>query len=140
MSNAHIVFQDYTPKIARELEMAARSWLEEAAGELETQVIRNTRVDTGRTKGSWKHTVDTIKLESTVGSDYENAIWEEFGTGVYAESGGRTDVPWAYKDAKGEWHKTKGKRGTRAFRKAYNRLRPQLKKAAREKFKEALGR
>ena len=135
----NIVFKDYAPEIAAKLQHAAETWLEEASGEVETQAIRNTRVDTGRTKGSWNHVVDNGSLEVTVGSDYENAIWEEYGTGVYAESGGRTNVPWSYKDAKGKWHRTSGKRGTRAFRKAYASMKPKLIKAARAKFKGAIG-
>lgn len=135
----NIVFKDYCPEIAAKLQRAAEAWLEEGAGELESQAIRNTRVDTGRTKGSWSHKVDNGSLEATIGSDYKNAIWEEFGTGVYGEKGGRTNVPWAYKDQKGNWHKTKGKRGTRAFRKAYTTMKPKLIKAARSKFKDAIG-
>ncbi len=138
MANNNIVFKDYAPEIAQKLTQAAENWLEEAAGELETQVIRNTRVDTGRTKASWNHTVDNGALEATVGSDYENAIWEEYGTGVYAENGGRTNVPWTYQDAKGDWHRTKGKRGTRAFRKAYATMKPKLIKAAQNSFRDAL--
>ena len=38
----------------------------------------------------------------------EYAPYVEFGTGLFAESGGRTDVPWCYKDDKGEWHTTSG--------------------------------
>ena len=128
---ADIIFKNYIPEIQSKLQHAAEAWLEEASGELETQVIRNTRVDTGRTKGSWNHKVDNGALEATVGSDYENAIWEEFGTGVYAESGG-------YRDQKGQWHKTKGKRGTRAFRKAYTSTKPKLIKAAQNRFRDAL--
>ncbi len=30
----------------------------------------------------------------------EYAPYVEFGTGLYAENGGRTDVPWAYEDEK----------------------------------------
>lgn len=135
----NIIFKDYAPEIQAKLQHAAEAWLEEASGEVETQAMRNTRVDTGRTKGSWQHHVDNGNLEATVGSDYENAIWEEFGTGVFAESGGRTNVPWTYKDQKGEWHKTKGKRGTGAFRKAYTTTKPKLMKAARSRFKDALG-
>lgn len=36
------------------------------------------------------------------------APYVEYGTGLFAESGGRTDVPWCYKDDKGEWHSTSG--------------------------------
>lgn len=135
----NIIFKDYCPEIADKLQRAAENWLEEASGEVETQAARNTRVATGRTKGSWSHKVDNGALEATVGSDYQNAIWEEFGTGVYAENGGRTNVPWFYKDEKGVGHRTKGKRGTRAFRKAYTTTKPKLIKAAQNKFKDALG-
>lgn len=138
MALGSIVFKDYTSEVNEKLTQAARAWLEEASGEVEAQAIRNTRVDTGRTKGSWQHKVYGNALEAYVGSDYQNAIWEEFGTGVYAESGGRTKVPWFYKDAKGEGHLTKGKRGTRAFRKAYASTKPKLQKRARQLFKDAI--
>lgn len=134
----NITFKDYSPQIQAKLQHAAEQWLEEVSGEVEAQAIRNTRVDTGRTKGSWQHKVNNGSLEATVGSDYQNAIWEEFGTGVYAESGGRTNVPWFYKDAKGQGHMTKGKRGTRAFRKAYTSTKPKLQKRANQIFKDAI--
>ena len=38
----------------------------------------------------------------------EYAPYVEFGTGLFAENGGRTDVPWCYQDDKGEWHSTSG--------------------------------
>lgn len=64
-------------------------FLHEAGGEIQAQTQRNSRVDTGQTKGSYKYMVDEGKDESTVavGSDLENAIWEEFGTGEYALHG-----------------------------------------------------
>lgn len=134
-----IVFKNFVPQVKAELNRAAQKWLVEAATELESQVKRNTRVDTGRTKASFSHVVDNANLTATVGSDYENAIWEEFGTGVYAEGGnGRKKVPWAYQDAKGNWHKTKGKRGTRAFRNAYATEKPKLIRAAQKIFSSTL--
>lgn len=36
------------------------------------------------------------------------APYVEFGTGLFAEDGGRKDVPWSYQDEKGEWHSTCG--------------------------------
>ena len=38
----------------------------------------------------------------------EYAPYVEYGTGLFAEEGGRQDVPWSYKDDKGEWHSTSG--------------------------------
>lgn len=90
-------FTDNRIKVKQLIGQKAIAFLEEASGELEAQVKRNTAVDTEQTKGSWKHKVDEKKMEAYIGSDLENAIWEEFGTGEYALHGdGRKDVPWRY--------------------------------------------
>ena len=48
-------------------------------------------------------------LEGTVYTPLEYAPYVEYGTGLFAEGGnGRKDVPWSYKDEKGEWHSTEG--------------------------------
>lgn len=44
----------------------------------------------------------------TVFTPLEYAPYVEFGTGLFAEEGGRSDVPWSYQDDSGEWHTTKG--------------------------------
>lgn len=131
-----IVFKDFSPDVIKKINQLGYEWLEEASGELEAQVKRNTKVDTGRTKASWEHKVDGNKLEAQVGSRYQNAIWEEFGTGIYAEGGkGRKDVPWTYKDAKDKWHKTKGKKPRKPFRNAYDSMKNKLIKSAQRKFR-----
>lgn len=38
----------------------------------------------------------------------EYAPYVEFGTGLFAEEGGRQEVPWSYKDDEGNWHSTSG--------------------------------
>lgn len=64
-------------------------------------------VDTGRLRNSISHQTD----EDTVyiGTNVEYAPYVEFGTGVYAEGGGRA-TPWSYQDSSGEWHTTSGMR------------------------------
>ena len=48
-------------------------------------------------------------LEGVVYTALEYAPYIEYGTGLFAENnGGRKDVPWNYKDDKGEWHSTSG--------------------------------
>ena len=79
-----VQFEDNSMFIIDEIENAALKFLEEASGELESQVKRNTRVDTGQLKNSWEHVVDADNMIGIVGSAEENAIWEEFGTGEYA--------------------------------------------------------
>ena len=47
-------------------------------------------------------------LEGIVFTPLEYAPYVEYGTGLFAESGGRKDVPWCYKDEEGNWHTTSG--------------------------------
>lgn len=132
---AELQFEDNSIKVKDAIEKACLAWLEEAAAELESQTARNqTRVDTGATKGGWTHRVDKAAMTATVGNPLENAIWEEFGTGEYALNGGRKGG-WTYQDAKGDWHRTKGKKPLRPLHKAYTQNKSKIQKA----FKAKLG-
>lgn len=131
-----VLFKDYSDEVKRMIKKLGVEWLYEASGEIESQVKQNTRVDTGQTKASWEYKVDEGKLEAQIGSRYQNAIWEEFGTGIHALGGdGRKDVPWVYKDAQGKWHRTSGKKPSRAFHFAYQTMKPKVIRSAQEKFR-----
>lgn len=121
-------FQDNRVKVKEALNDDCISWLYEAAGELQSETARNTRVDTGQLAGSWSYNVDENKGEAVIGSPLQNAIWEEFGTGQYALNGNGRKTAWAYKDSKGHFHKTKGKTPTRALHKAFTTKKTQLQK------------
>ena len=56
------------------------------------------------------------------------APYVEFGTGLFAEEGGRKDVPWCYQDDKGEWHSTSGMKPQPYMRPALNENREQIKR------------
>lgn len=131
-----VLFKDYSDEVKRMIKKLGVEWLYEASGEIEGQVKQNTRVDTGQTKASWEYKVDEGKLEAKIGSRHQNAIWEEFGTGIHALGGdGRKDVPWAYKDAHGKWHRTSGKKPSRAFHFAYQTMKPKVIRSAQDKFR-----
>ena len=132
---ADVHFQDNSVKVLRAIDRAVIAFLEEAAGELESQTKRNTRVDTGQTKNSWAHMVYESKAEAIVGSPLENAIWEEFGTGEYAIDGNGRKGGWFYVDAKGNGHFTRGKKPSRAFHNAKTDCEPKIIKAAQDKFR-----
>lgn len=90
-----VQFEDYSDEIAEKFKQVAIAALYEAAGELEAQVKRNTPVDSGQLKASWQYVVDENKMEATIGSPLEHAIWNEFGTGEYAlEGNGRKGGWW----------------------------------------------
>ena len=122
-----VEFQNNALRVKAELNEKTIAWLYEASGELEAQVKRNTKVGTGQLKNSWTYKVDEKNGEAEVGSPLENAIWEEFGTGLYALHGDGRKTPWTYKDDKGKWHKTTGKAPHRALQHAFDSLKNKLK-------------
>ena len=161
-------FRDNSIIVKEVINEAAIAFLHEAAGELQSQVQRNTKVDTGDTKGAWArpgYKVDEIKLVAYVGNPKENAVWEEFGTGEYALKGDGHVGYWVYVKGSGsknirssksytlneakrvmailrqkglEAYYTKGKRPKRTFFHAYNSLKPKIIRRAKEIFKGAM--
>lgn len=118
-----VEFQDFSIQVKGKISDRVNAALEECAGELESQTKRNSRVATGRTKNSFCHVVDDETHTAYIGSDLENAIWEEFGTGEHALNGDGRKGGWRYKDERGEWHYTTGKKPSRAFWRAYTSLK-----------------
>ena len=128
-------FHDYSRIVIEKINECGVIFLEEASGELEAQVKRNTKVDTGKTKGSWEHVVHEHKLEAEIGSRYKNALWEEFGTGIYALNGDGRQTKWVYRTPDGKYHTTVGKKPRRALYNAYNSKKNQIINEARRRFK-----
>ena len=152
---ADVKFEDNTIKVTNAIEQACIKFLHGAAGELESQAIRNTRRDKSQLAGQWGYKINKAKLEAVVGNPLENAIWEEFGTGEYALKGNGRKTPWyvpvdgylgkkkptyngkvivVYGKNKKKYYKTNGKRGTRAFEKAKNTVQPKIEKYAEQAF------
>lgn len=77
---------------------------------VEKEAKLNAPKDTGalRRSISSKVKVEGKEVIGTVFTPLEYAPYIEYGTGLFAESGGRKDVPWHYQDDKGEWHSTNG--------------------------------
>lgn len=71
-------------------------------------------------------------LEGVVFTPLEYAPYVEYGTGLYAEEGGRKDVPWHYQDDKGEWHSTSGQHPQPFMRPALNSNREKIKQILKE--------
>lgn len=132
---ADVEFKDFTIQVKQALDDRINAVLEECAGELESEVKRNTRVDTGRTKNSFQHKVVDSEHAAYIGSNYENAIWEEFGTGEYALEGNGRKGGWTYVDDKGDGHFTRGKKPSRAFYKAYTSLKNKIIKHIQDSLK-----
>lgn len=134
-----IEFQDNRIEVKAAICSAIIAFLHEACGELEAQTKRNSKVKTGQTKGSYGYVVDETELTGYVGSNYDNAIWEEFGTGEYALNGDGRKGGWRYVDAEGKGHFTYGKRPRRPLFKAFTALRARITARAEQIMKERLG-
>ena len=84
----NVVFEDFSVQCKNAIREKAISFLEEVGGELRSRTQRNSRRKTSKTADSYEYKVDEGKLAVYVGSNYQNAIWEEFGTGKYASETG----------------------------------------------------
>ena len=70
--------------------------------------------------------------EGIVYSPLEYAPYVEYGTGLFAEDGGRTDVPWCYKDDEGNWHTTSGQKPQPYLRPALHENRKKIVEIIKE--------
>lgn len=157
MANVTVDLKNYLPEIKGKIDSVALKWLEETAGEIESQVKRNTRTDYGQLKNSWMHKVDSGKGEAVVGSSLENAIWEEYGTGEHAAEGNGRSTPWyvpvesvtgtkrpsyngkvivVYGKNGKAYYKTNGKEPQKTLQNALDEVIPKAKKALPDSLKK----
>ena len=142
-----ISFISHADSVLAEFDSIIDTWLEEASGELEAEIARLSRVDTGQTKDSYKHVVDTAKKEAYIGSNLENAIWEEFGTGEYALGGDGRKGGWWYRNPRfglngdrREFVHTYGKTPNRPMARAYLGKETRLISRIQNMFREMKNR
>ena len=89
---------------------------------------------TGELRRSITSRVD-MESDNPVGvvfTPLEYAPYVEYGTGLFAENGGRTDVPWCYQDDEGEWHTTSGQHPHPFMRPALNENREEIVRILKE--------
>lgn len=161
-----VKFEDYSANVNSRMESLARNVLEEAAGELESQIKDNTKVgkvNGGKTRREWQHIIRNTGnvISAEIGNPNETAIWLEYGTGEYALEGNGRSGGWyvligegegqipeavvnAYgfkihhgKDGKRYIH-TFGMRPQRPAHKAYQKLKNKLIGYMQSQFKRGL--
>lgn len=120
-------------------ELADMSKIEKAVGKGCAQVEREAKKKapkkTGELRRSIQSKVETTgeNVVGTVFSPLEYAPYVEYGTGLFAENGGRQDVPWAFKDEKtGELVWTSGQHPHPYLRPALNENREKIKQIIKE--------
>lgn len=106
MSN--VEFYNYSVEVKNTLKEKAIAFLYEIGGEIRSQAQRNSRRKTSQTAGSYQYQVDESALAVHIGSDYWNAIYEEFGTGEHAINGDGRKGYWVFVDNGGSPSAPKG--------------------------------
>ena len=93
--------------------------------------------DTGNLANSIKSKVekDSGEVVGVVYTPLLYAPYVEYGTGLFAENGGRKDVPWVYKDDKGKFHTTSGQHPQPFMRPALNENREKILQILKEGVK-----
>lgn len=110
---------DNSDEVLKELDDRVQAALEACGIQAVSHAQRNINAAVPRHAGSWytsqgeaglRGSISHIVQDDTcyVGTDNDHAIYNEVGTGIYAEGGGGRQSPWAYQDDKGNWHRTRG--------------------------------
>ena len=100
--------------------------LQQCCALVEREAKQNAPKDTGALRRSISSRVEVDK--GIVFTTLEYAPYIEFGTGLFAEQGGRKDTPWSYQNDKGEWVSTNGIKPQPFLRPALNNNRAKIKK------------
>ena len=112
--------------------------LEKAMGKACALVERSAKQKAPKGTGELRRSITSEvrnyggEVVGVVFTPLEYAPYVEFGTGLFAENGGRKDVPWCYQDDEGEWHTTSGMKPHPYMRPALNDNREQIKRILKE--------
>ena len=111
-----------------------RNALGRACAVVERSAKQKAPKDTGALRRSItsKIEVEGNEIVGTVYTPLEYAPYVEYGTGLFAEEGGRKDVPWCYQDDKGDWHTTSGQKPQPFMRPALNENREEIIRIVKE--------
>jgi HK97 gp10 family phage protein len=107
------------------------SQIEQAGAEvLKTGMRQRAPRDTGELiEKIQSHIVEASneKIEDDIGSDAPHAVYQEYGTGIYAENGQGRKTPWVYKRKDGGFITTSG-----------NRPHPFIRPTVREDYRKTI--
>ena len=110
--------------------------IEEALGTCCALVEKSAKQKAPKDTGALRRSI-TSKVEGNQGiifTPLEYAPYVEYGTGLFAESGGRKDVPWNYQDDEGKWHSTSGQKPQPFMRPALEENKALIKQILKEEL------
>lgn len=108
--------------------------LQKACALVERSAKQKAPKDTGELRRSITSKVEATEtdVQGVVFTPLEYAPYIEFGTGLFAENGGRMEVPWNYQDDEGNWHSTSGQKPQPFMRPALDENREEILRIIKE--------
>lgn len=114
--------------------LESQEQLEGALGKACALVEKSAKEKAPKDTGELRRSI-TSKVENNEGIIFTPLLYApyvEYGTGLFAEDGGRKDVPWWYQDDKGEWHSTSGQKPQPFMRPALDENREDIMRVLKE--------
>ena len=135
-----IKIESHRIEVTAELDKAIGKALEACGIQYESNAKANIteagRVDTGVMRNSIAHQVVDSENAVYIGSNLEYALYNEVGTGIYAEGGGGRKDPWVYVDDDGIGHRTVGMKPIHFLKRAGSEHEDEYKKIIEKYLKE----
>ncbi len=114
--------------------LADTSNLEAALAKACAKVERSAKQKAPKGNGELRRSISS-RVEGEKGIVFTPLLYApyvEYGTGLFAEEGGRQDVPWCYQDDEGNWHSTSGQHPHPYMRPALNENREEILRILKE--------
>ena len=134
--SAEIKFEGLDDILGKLKKISSEANIEGALGTCCALVERSAKQKAPKDNGELRRSI-TSKVEGLTGivfTPLEYAPYVEYGTGLFAEDGGRVDVPWVYQDEEGEWHSTSGQKPQPFMRPALNENAAMIKQILKEEL------
>lgn len=137
MAKDDFKFEDNSAKVKEQFHDVSEESMLAALLLVEAQAKALARVGTGemRDKIGHKVTKSGSKIMGQVGSPHEHAIYNEFGTGEFAENGAGRKGGWVYQDPSGQWFFTYGMKPRPFLRPAFRSTKKQVEQIFGTTFK-----
>ena len=134
--SAEIKFEGLDEVLYKLDKISSNANIEEALGTCCALVEKSAKQKAPKDTGALRRSI-TSKVEGNQGiifTPLEYAPYVEYGTGLFAESGGRKDVPWNYQDDEGKWHSTSGQKPQPFMRPALEENKQLIKQILKEEL------
>ena len=134
------VTADHTAGVLRDLDNAKErileGWGQNGVSYVKQIIEREGRIDTHNMIDNVSHEVKTDESKVYVGTPVDYAVYNEYGTGIYAEGGKGRKTPWFYVDAHGEGHWTHGMKPIHMFKNGIGDHLSEFKQIAENELKK----